>query len=200
MIAIDGLSGTGKSTLAVRLADDLKIACINTGLYFRFAAHLAEAEGLAPAEVAEELRRVGDPLARYREAEALGARLRDPTLTEVLAVLTQDRLVRDAVLALERADIHALGSAVVEGRDIGTVVVPDAELKLFLVARDAVRVARRHDEGVAVLARDRVNARRAVAPALPAADAIVVDTSDVSVAALAVRVGELVAALSEVPA
>lgn len=200
VIAIDGLSGTGKSTLAVELAAELGIACVNTGLYFRLAAHLAREGERTPRDVATELRPLSEPLARYREAESLGGRLRDATLADVLAVVTQDREVREAVLALERADIAALGSAVVEGRDIGTVVVPDAEIKLFLVARDAVRVARRHDEGVAVLERDRANARRAVAPALPAADAIVVDTSDVAVAELVARVRELVVALTEVPA
>jgi len=188
VIAIDGLSGTGKSTLARVLAARLGLACLNTGLYFRWAAWIAQREGRDPNRVAARIAAIEEPLVLYHEASALEASLRDPRLAALLGRLTQEPAVREAVLAQERADIAALGSVVVEGRDIGTVVVPTAQLKLFLVARDAVRLARRHEEGAAVLQRDRDNARRLVAPALPAPDALVVDTSDVAVEELADRV------------
>lgn len=195
VIAIDGLSGTGKSTLARELAAVLGVRCLNTGLYFRLAARLAVEEGLAVHEVAERLVATSEPLALYAAAEAHEDELRDPRLAAPLAELTRDPEVRGAVLVRERTDIAALGDAVVEGRDIGTVVAPWARLKLFLVATDAVRIARRREEGQRVLERDRANARRAVAPALPAEDAVVVDTSDVTVAALVRRVLDLLDAL-----
>ncbi len=195
IVAIDGMSGTGKSTLAARLATALGVACLNTGLYFRWAAWVAATRRLEVSELPAVILAQGAPLGLYHEAQAHESELRGGEVAAMLGPITVDPAVRAAVLERERSDIGVLGDAIVEGRDIGTVVVPDATLKLFLVATDEVRVARRRGEGLAVLERDRLNARRAVAPALPADDAVVVDTSSVGVDELVGRVLRLIEAL-----
>lgn len=183
VVAIDGQAGTGKSSVSRLLAGELGVPFLNTGVYFRLAALVKARSGCAIGDLAAEL--VRHDLEADGDTGAIdGARvegaLRSPEVTRLLPVVAADAPVREVILALERAWVEQAGSAVVEGRDIGTVAFPLAWPKFFLVARDEVRVSRRPEEGERVLARDRHDTAREAAPLQAAADAIVIDTSDMA--------------------
>jgi cytidylate kinase len=187
IIAIDGPAGVGKGTLAKRLAAHFGLHHLDTGSLYRGVGRDVLAKGRDPA----------DPVAATAAARALDpATLDDPRLraedvaaaASVVAVIPA---VRTALLEFQRAFAHKRPGAVLDGRDIGTVICPDAEVKLFVDARPEVRAERRWREllsrGVAadrdaVLAeihdRDRRDRGRATAPLAAAPDAIVLDTSD----------------------
>lgn len=191
IIAIDGPSAAGKGTLARRLAGALGFAHLDTGLIYRAVACKAMAADLAdPAALVEIARRLGleDLALDGLRTEAVGqAASRVAAVTEVRAALID--LQRDFAT-------HPPGGepgAVLDGRDIGTTVCPDAELKLFVTASPEARAARRHKEllarGVASIYarvlqemrdRDARDSGRAAAPLRPANDAIVLDTTEMT--------------------
>ena len=191
IIAIDGPSAAGKGTLARRLAGALGFAHLDTGLIYRAVACKAMAVDLAdPAALVEIARRLGleDLALDGLRTEAVGqAASRVAAVTEVRAALID--LQRDFAT-------HPPGGepgAVLDGRDIGTTVCPDAELKLFVTASPEARAARRHKEllarGVASIYarvlqemrdRDARDSGRAAAPLRPANDAIVLDTTEMT--------------------
>jgi cytidylate kinase len=190
IIAIDGPAASGKGTLARRLAERFDLARLDTGLLYR-------AVGLAV------LRRGGDP--SDSETAAAAARsldldgledpaLRAPEVTDAASKVAAIPGVRAALLELQRRFAHeppgGKRGAVLDGRDIGTVICPDADVKLFVTASSEVRAERRHKElrergldsiyaGVLqdLRERDARDAARAVAPLKPADDAVVLDTS-----------------------
>jgi CMP/dCMP kinase len=186
IIAVDGPAAAGKGTLARRLAAHLGLPYLDTGLLYRAVGRRVLDAGADPRDAAIAL----------REAEALTpADLDRPDLRGPLADMAASAVaamppVRAALLDFQRRFGRARG-AVMDGRDIGTVIFPDAEAKLFVTATPEVRAARRHAElaarGVAadpaqVLAeirdRDAQDANRPVAPLRPADDALLLDTSD----------------------
>jgi CMP/dCMP kinase len=182
IIAIDGPAASGKGTLAKRLAVRLKLPHLDTGLLYRAVARamLDRAFDLSDAEIAERLE-VGD-----LDEE----RLRGRDMGEAASIVAAHPKVRKALLDLQRRFAHQPGGAVLDGRDIGTVIAPGADAKIFVTAAPEVRARRRHRElelrGAApdfeaVLAdirrRDARDAGRADAPLKPAADAQVLDTS-----------------------
>jgi cytidylate kinase len=185
IIAIDGPAGAGKSTLARRIAGKLGVAHLDTGSLYRVVALNAL-----------ELGDPADPAVAERAARALDlslledARLRDEDVTAASSVVAAVSGVRAALLDFQRDFAHRAGGAVLDGRDIGTVVCPDADAKLFLTATPEARAQRRTRELQAtgsgsiylrvladMKARDARDSVRQAAPLVPADDAIVIDTS-----------------------
>ena len=202
VIAIDGPVGAGKSTVARRLAEVLGFEYVNTGAMYRAVAVAARAAGIGDGD-AETERKLDALLASARidfsdgrimlDGRDISAEIGSPEISESASRLSTLGVVRARMRDLQRA-AGAHGAVVMEGRDIGTAVFPDAEFKFFLDAGAEVRADRRWREldahGVAitraeVLAqlheRDRRDRDRELAPLMPAPDAIVVDASGMSV-------------------
>ena len=194
VIAIDGAAGTGKSTLAHRLAAELGLPYVNTGLMYRALALRAHREGVSP-ENAPVLERLARGMRFDLDSSVRPPELRidgeppDPALTSAevessVSAVSRHLEVREVFRREQRR--LAVDGAVMEGRDIGSVVAPDADLKLFLRARPDERVGRRALErdkdpervARALGARDRQDAR--TNPFVPALDAIVLDTTELS--------------------
>ena len=194
VIAIDGAAGSGKSTLAHRLAAELGLPYVNTGLMYRALALRAHREGVSP-ENAPVLERLARGIRFDLDSSVRPPELRidgeppDPALTSAevessVSAVSRHLEVREVFRREQRR--LAVDGAVMEGRDIGSVVAPDADLKLFLRARSDERVGRRALErdrdpehvARALGARDRQDAR--TNPFVPAPDAIVFDTTELS--------------------
>ena len=187
IIAIDGPAAAGKGTLAQRLAAHYRLPYLDTGLLYRLTGKLMADRGLDP----------DDPAAAERAARMLDpALLGDPNLRgheagELASRLAVHAGVRAALLDFQRAFAARPEGAVLDGRDIGTAVCPDADVKIFVTASPEVRAHRRTDELLAkgravdysrILAeikdRDARDSGRAAAPLKAAADAYLLDTSD----------------------
>jgi CMP/dCMP kinase len=187
IIAIDGPAASGKGTLARRLAAHLSRPHLDTGLLYRAVAlaMLDRGEPLSDPERASAVASGLDP-SRFDER-----RLRTRHMGEAASVVSAHPAVRDALLALQRRFAAQPGGAVLDGRDIGTVVCPDADVKLFVTASDEERARRRHrelatggdDEGgleivlEEIRRRDERDRTRGAAPLRAAADAVVLDTT-----------------------
>jgi cytidylate kinase len=190
IIAIDGPAASGKGTLAKRLAAHLGLPHLDTGLLYRAVGRAMLDRGLD----------LGDQGAAGEIAEALEVgdldedRLRGREMGEAASIVAAQPKVRKALLDLQRRFAHQKGGAVLDGRDIGTVIAPGADAKIFVTAAAEVRARRRHLElenrGSAppfeeVLAdirrRDARDAGRADAPLKPAPDATVLDTTALDV-------------------
>ena len=190
VVAIDGPAASGKGTVARRLAAHLGFAHLDTGLLYRAVARRVIDAGGDPADGAAAAHAARNLTA----GELAGKGLRDEAVTAAASVVAADAGVRAALLDFQRAFAAAppdgASGAVLDGRDIGTVICPDAPVKLFLEASPEVRARRRVRElrergsgGIyaAVLrnmeARDARDRGRAAAPLAPAEDAFVIDTS-----------------------
>ena len=197
VIAIDGPVGSGKSTVARAVADRLGLEVLETGAMYRAVAAAALRLGIEPGpETADELAR----LARQIDAEAAAdADLRSPAVNQAVSVVAALPEVRAELVSLQRRWAKQQGGGVVEGRDIGTVVFPDAHLKVFLTASEEERARRRNaDETAADIARrDRLDSSRSVSPLVVADDALVIDSTGRSVDDV---VDEIVAAVAAVDA
>lgn len=182
-VAIDGPAAAGKGTVSRAVAEAFGFSHLDTGLLYR-ATGAKTFEGLSPLEAALSL--TAEDLQRddLRSSDAGQAASRVAAIDEV----------RSALVDFQRAFARRSGGAVLDGRDIGTVICLDAEVKLYVTATDEVRAARRFAELIAagenttvdkVLSdlreRDERDSARAVAPLKPADDAIVIDTSDMSI-------------------
>ncbi|MEM9475093.1 MAG: d(CMP) kinase [Pseudomonadota bacterium] len=179
-VAIDGPAASGKGTLAKALAAHFGFAHLDTGLLYR-AVGRRMLNGEDPVQAAGVL----------DAAELEGPALRGPEVAQAASKVAAIAEVRAALLDFQRAFARRAGGAVLDGRDIGTVICPEAEVKLFVTASDEVRATRRYDEllgrGTAVeradvladlRARDARDSARATAPLKAAEDALVFDTSD----------------------
>jgi cytidylate kinase len=181
LIAIDGPAASGKGTLAKRLAAHFRLPHLDTGLLYRAVGWAAEQTGQAPATVAAYLK------ASDLDNPALRTDAAGQAASKVAAIPE----VRANLLKFQKEFAHQASGAVLDGRDIGTVICPDAPVKLFVTASLLARVERRYQELRArgsdtikprVLAemaeRDRRDSERAAAPLKAAPDAYLLDTSD----------------------
>lgn len=202
VVAIDGPVGAGKSTVARRLAEALGFEYVNTGAMYRTVAFAARAAGIGDDDPEAERKldalleaaRIDFSAGRIMlDGRDISAEIGSPEMSESASRLSTLGVVRARMRDLQRA-AGARGAVVMEGRDIGTAVFPDAEFKFFLDASAEVRAERRWRELAArgvtitreeVLAqlheRDRRDRGRELAPLKPASDAIVVDASRMSV-------------------
>ena len=190
-IAIDGPAAAGKGTISKAVAAHFAMAYLDTGLLYR--------------AVGAQMLQGADPLvaAQFLRPEDLdAANLRSPEVAQAASKVAVMAEVRAELLAFQRGFARREGGAVLDGRDIGTVICPKAEVKLFVTASAEVRARRRHQELVAggtqidfdqvladVTTRDTRDAERAEAPMIAAVDAVVIDTSNLTIdAAIAVAV------------
>jgi cytidylate kinase len=210
VIAIDGPAGAGKSTAARALATRLGFFLLDTGAIYRTVALAASRQGVtfsdAPAlgHIAESLAIRFDEIGRvFLGDEDVSTLIRTPEMSQGASTVSAHPPVRAALLGLQRK-LAARGRCVVEGRDIGTVVLPWAPLKIFLTASPEVRARRRYDELVAkgqtvdlaatlqeILVRDERDSSRATAPLKQAEDAVLLDTSELGEAAVVDRMEAL---------
>lgn len=192
LIAMDGPAASGKGTLAKKLAAHYKLDHLDTGSLYRAVARdmLKAGHELKDEAAAAEVSRNLDA-GTLQDPE-----LRTPETGAAAAVVAKLPEVRKALVDYQRAFAKRPGGAVIEGRDIGTVVCPEADVKLFIEASSRVRAERRHkellegghdisyDEILAQIeARDEADRSRAISPMKPAQDALLLDTSDLGIEA-----------------
>ncbi|MEM6634436.1 MAG: d(CMP) kinase [Pseudomonadota bacterium] len=194
-VAIDGPAAAGKGTIARAVAKHFDFAHLDTGLLYRaVAARVVDGED--PARAAKNLDAADIARSDLRSG-AVGA------MASQVAVIPE---VREALLEFQRSFARRDGGAVLDGRDIGTVICPDAEVKLFVTADDHVRARRRLSELTAagetvaeervlqdIRARDKRDAERAMAPLVPAEGAIILDTTELAISTAVDRAVDLVA-------
>lgn len=206
VIAIDGPSASGKGTIAKRVAQVLDFHYLESGALYRLVALIALRQGLkdealiAKAAVGMDVYFQGDEI--FLEDQEVSLHIRHEEVGKRASEVARMPQVRNALLERQRAFRKAPG-LVADGRDMATVVFPDAELKIFLTARPEVRAERRYkqliEKGIAanlaalsrdLAERDARDANRAVAPLVPAPDSQVLDSSALSVEAVADRILE----------
>ncbi|MCW2660912.1 MAG: cmk [Mycobacterium sp.] len=215
VVAIDGPAGTGKSSVSKGLARALGARYLDTGAMYRIVTLAVLRAGVDPddAEAVEAIASTvqlsvsyyPDGNGCYLAAEDVSTEIRGDEVTRAVSAVSSVPTVRARLVELQRAMAEGSGSVVVEGRDIGTVVLPDAPIKIFLTASAETRARRRNDQNVAsgladdyegVLAdvrrRDHLDSTRAVSPLRAAPDAVVVDTSDMIEAQVIAHLLELV--------
>ncbi|MEK7251873.1 MAG: (d)CMP kinase [Actinomycetota bacterium] len=211
VVAIDGPSGVGKSTVARAVAAALGIPHLNTGSYYRVVTLTCLVAGSDPGDAAGILAALNGRSIDFGAAgEVLldgvdvTDRLRAPDVTAAVSEVSAHPEVRAALVEVQRAWVIAhSGNAVVEGRDIGTVVFPEAPVKIFLTADVAVRARRRVRDAEAggvdldelaeqIARRDHLDSSRAISPLRAADDAVIIDTSDIGAPEVVRRVLDLV--------
>ena len=195
VIAIDGPAGAGKSTVGRALADRLGLRYLDTGAMYRAMTFAALQRGVVEGdldEVAEMAPTVAisidDGVVTVDGVDATTA-IRGREVTEAVSQISTNPTVRQVLVERQRAWVAEHGGGVVEGRDIGTVVFPDAELKLYITASPRVRAERRVRElggdvaevEASIIKRDRVDSSRAHSPLAEAADAVIVDTTGMTI-------------------
>ncbi|WP_244168190.1 (d)CMP kinase [Mycobacterium paraffinicum] len=215
VVAIDGPAGTGKSSVSRQLARAMRARYLDTGGMYRMVTLAVLRAGIDPAD-AEAVARIAETVQMsvdyqpdgdrfFLAGEDVSVEIRGDRVTGAVSAVSSVPAVRTRLVALQREMAGGPGSVVVEGRDIGTVVLPDAPVKIFLTASAATRARRRNDQNVAsgladdyeaVLAdvrrRDHLDSTRAVSPLRAAPDAVVVDTGEMTEAQVIDHLLELV--------
>ena len=203
-IAIDGPAGSGKSTMARRVAKDLGFLYVDTGAIYRTVGYHMDFYGIGPKDTDGITRLIGDVnIAIEYDADGLQhmilngrdvtEEIRTPEMSKIASVISAQKVVRDYLLDMQR-QLARTHNVVMDGRDIGTVVLPGADVKIFLTADPAVRARRRFEEltdkGEKVqyekvlqdlIARDEQDKNRKIAPLRPAKDAVHLDTTDLDI-------------------
>ncbi|MGV0748254.1 (d)CMP kinase [Mycolicibacter minnesotensis] len=203
VVAIDGPAGTGKSTVARGLAAALGSRYLDTGAMYRAVTLAVLRSGVAlddidgigavaqGVEVSVDSLPEGDRA--FLDEEEVSREIRGDEVTRAVSAVAAVPAVRSRLVALQQQLAAQGGGVVVEGRDVGTVVLPDADVKIFLTASAETRAQRRNDQNIAaglrddyagvladVLRRDELDSTRAVSPLRPADDAVIVDTGDMT--------------------
>ncbi|HEY3772127.1 MAG TPA: (d)CMP kinase [Solirubrobacteraceae bacterium] len=205
VVAIDGPAGAGKSTVARAVAERVDGVYLDSGAMYRAVALAALRRGVDPGSAGELAAIVSielEPGVVILDGEEVTALIRDPAVTEAASVAAAVPEVREAMVGQQRALLASGGDWVAEGRDIGTVVWPQAEVKVFLTASPQARAQRRAAElGLPVAEvleqvreRDARDSSRAHSPLRAADDAVTLDTTGLSLEAVVERVAALVAA------
>jgi CMP/dCMP kinase len=206
VIAIDGPAGAGKSTVARAVADRLGFTYLDTGAMYRCVALAVTERGGEPAAVADGLEiELGDRV--LLDGRDVTEEIRTPAVSQASSQVSSDPGVR-AALVRKQQQLLQEGDWVAEGRDVGTVVCPDAAVKVFLTASPEVRAQRRAEElGVDLetvlaeqLERDARDREREHSPLVPANDAVPVDTSDLDFGGVVDQILTLVVEAREVEA
>jgi len=208
VVAIDGPAGAGKSTIAKALADDLGVEYLDTGAMYRGVTFEVLRRGLEATDI-EAVGRVTREIHFVQTRHSLQvngvdatAEIRTPAVDAAVSHIAANSAVREVLRTRQREWIAEHGGGVVEGRDIGSVVFPDATLKVYLVASPLVRAQRRvaqHGGDVAEIARaiaerDERDSTRSDSPLRQMPDAVVVDTSNRSVPEVIAEIRALLAA------
>ena len=198
-IAIDGPGGARKSTVAKALAAKLGIIYVDTGALYRTIGYYVRSQNVDPKDAAAverllpkirvELKYENGTQTVYLNGEDLGDRIRTPEMSMYDSAVSAIHAVRAFLLETQQ-DLARKNSVILDGRDIGTVILPNADVKIFLTASDECRAKRRCDElnakGIAanydevladLIARDRADSTREIAPAVAAPDAVTFDNS-----------------------
>ena len=203
-IAIDGPAGAGKSTIARRLAAELGYCYVDTGAIYRTVAYFLDLWGVSPKDV-DGVRRYIDELTVEIEYDETGSQhmimngmdvtkdIRTQEISQKASLVSAHKEVRDMLLDMQR-DVARKHNVIMDGRDIGTVVLPKADVKIFLTASSQVRAKRRYEELIAkgqkaelpqilkeIEQRDYQDTHREIAPLKKAHDAVELDTSDLDV-------------------
>ncbi|OZC77211.1 cytidylate kinase [Rhodococcus sp. 06-462-5] len=201
VVAMDGPSGTGKSSVSRRLASALEASYLDTGAMYRVATvwvlrsgvEPTDADAVAKAVAALPLEIGKDPLSEtvLLDGEDVSGEIRGDAVTKAVSAVSAVPAVRELLVQMQRDLASSSTRIVVEGRDIGTVVLPDADVKVFLTASPEARAERRNKQNIeqgrvddyeSVLAdvqrRDHADSTRAVSPLRPAEDSVIVDTSE----------------------
>ena len=214
-IAIDGPAGAGKSTIAKRLAKELGYQYVDTGAIYRTVAYFMDLWGVSPKDV--------DGVTRYIDELTIGieydednvqhmimngmdvtADIRTQDISQKASLISAHAVVRDVLLDMQR-DVAKAYNVIMDGRDIGTVVLPKANVKIFLTADPEVRAKRRYEELIAkgqkanletilkeIKQRDYQDTHREVAPLKMARDSIKVDTSNLDIDQVVEKIREIV--------
>ena len=213
-IAIDGPAGAGKSTIAKALAKELGYHYVDTGAIYRTVAYFLDLLGVSPKDV-DGVERYIDELTIQIEYDETGKQhmvmngmdvsdeIRTQDISQKASLVSAHKVVRDMLLDMQR-DVAKKNNVIMDGRDIGTVVLPDATVKIFLTASAEVRAKRRTDELIAkgqkadfaqilkeIEQRDYQDTHRPIAPLKQADDAVLLDTS-------ALDIPEVVAAMKKI--
>ena len=203
-IAIDGPAGAGKSTIAKALAKELGYHYVDTGAIYRTVAYFLDLWGVSPKDV-DGVERYIDELTINIEYDEDGKQhmimngmdvsdeIRTPDISQKASLVSAHKVVRDVLLDMQR-DVARKHNVIMDGRDIGTVVLPKATVKIFLTASAEVRAKRRTDELIAkgqkadfaqtlkeIEQRDYQDSHREIAPLKQAKDAVLLDTSDLDI-------------------
>ena len=203
-IAIDGPAGAGKSTIAKRLAKELGYYYVDTGAIYRTVAYFMDLLGVSPKDV-DGVERYIDELTIQIEYDEEGKQhmlmngidgtgeIRTQDISQKASLVSAHAVVREVLLDMQR-DVAKAHNVIMDGRDIGTVVLPKADVKIFLTASPEVRAKRRYDELIAkgqtanleqvlkeIVQRDYQDTHREIAPLKMARDSIKLDTSDLDI-------------------
>ncbi|MFS0644998.1 (d)CMP kinase [Siminovitchia sp. 179-K 8D1 HS] len=212
-IAIDGPAGAGKSTVAKIVADRLSYTYIDTGAMYRAFTYKAIKENINMSSEEElvrmlkettiELKNGGGKQLVLLDGEDVTKEIRQPDITNSVSEVAAHPFVREEMVARQKA-LGAEGGVVMDGRDIGTNVLPHSELKIFLSASADIRATRRHKENIEkgypsdlakiksnIMVRDKQDTERKVSPLRKAEDAIEIDTSFLSVDEVVSRIIQL---------